>query len=284
MRIPALLFSALLLTSTAPATFAQDSGGKRDDVKVMTSSDWERVMALYKHSQGGAERFDGLKTLSFDFTPVIINEEGEEMPSATRHITYLMRPNADDQEVRSMRIETEVPIQGESGEEKIKTVSFVTALSVKVFTEDATGAYSEVEARELQAAAVFDAKGLWAQLDLILYPDSRDLRCTFSGVLTRDSKRYAAVEAEFRPGREVPEPARLYFSAVSSLVERIDVFDPKTHLRTGTTYLEQYKDHDGIKFPEQFRFVDRRGKALAFWRFANVKMNPVLPETQFQKP
>lgn len=285
MRIPALLLSALLLASAVPAALAQDGVDKRDDVKIQTSSDWERVLALYKHSQGGAERFDGLRTLSFDFTPSIVNEDGEEVASATRHVTYLIRPNEDDQEVRAMRIENEVPVPAEDGtESKIKTVSIVTSEWVKVWREASDGSYTEVEARELQAAAVFDAKGLWAQLDLILFPDTRDLRCTFSGVLTRDSKRYAAVEAEFRPGRQVPEPARLYFSAVSSLIERIDVFDPKTHLRTATTYLEEYKDHDGIKVPELLRLVDRRGRPLGAWRFANVKLNPDLSESVFEKP
>ena len=282
MRTPLILLSALLFATAVPAAVAQGQGGKKGDVEIVATSDWDRVVALYKHSQGGAERFDGLRTLSFDFTPAIYNEAGEEVPMTTRHITYLMRPDADEQEIRAMRIETEIAMPGE--DEAAKIVSIVTPESVTVWTEDGQGGYTEVEARELQAAAVFDAQGLWAQLDLLLYPDTRDLRCTVSGPMTRNSKRYMAVEAEFRPGRKVPEPARLYFSAVSSLIERVDVFDPKTRLRTATTYLEDYKDHDGIKFPHYLRFVDRAGKPLGSWRFADVEMNPKLPADNFKKP
>jgi hypothetical protein len=283
MRASAILLS-LLLASTAIAAPLQDKSGKRDDVKVMASSDWDRVIALYKHAQGGAERFDGLRSLSFDFTPALFDEEGNEVPMATRHISYLIRPNTDEQERRVMRSESEITVPGSGSDEKTKIISIVTASSVEVWTEDGEGGFVPVEAKELQALAVFDAKGLWAQLDLILYPDIADLRCSVTGVMTRDSKRYMGVEAEFRPGRQVPEPTRLYFSAVSSLIERIDVFDPKTHLRTATTYLEGYKDHDGIKFPGYLSMIDRRSNKLGTWRFDNVKMNPELPEGYFVKP
>lgn len=284
MRIPALLLSSLFLLPAAPVLYAQDAGGQGDGVQIVASSDWDRVLALYKHSQGGAERFDGLRTISFDFTPAIVNEEGEEVKASMRHMTVLMRPDADEQEVRTVRIESEIAVPGSAEGETIKTVSLVTSQSVLVWAQGEDGEYTPVEARELKAAAVFDAKSIWAQLDLILYPDHPDLRCTFSGVMTRDSKRYAAVEAEFRPGRQVPEPARLYFSAVSSLVERIDVFDPKTHLRTGTTYLEEYKDHDGVKVPHYFRFIDRRARPLGSWRLDDLKLNPTLPDKAFTKP
>lgn len=284
MRIPALLFSSLILLPVATVSLAQDTGGKREDVQIVTSSDWDRVLALYKHSQGGAERFDGVRVVAFDFTPAIVNEEGVEEEAGTRHVVVLIRPDANEQEVRTMRIESEIPVPGGAEGETAKIVSLVTAQTVLVWSETAEGDYVPVDARELKAAAVFDAKGIWAQLDLLLYPDNQDLRCTFSGVMTRDAKRYAAVEAEFRPGRQVLEPARLYFSAVSSLVERIDVFDPKTHLRTATTYLEEYTDHDGVKVPHYLRFVDRRARPLGSWRLSNIELNPKLTEQVFTKP
>lgn len=285
MRIPAIILSAALIVSTGVLVQAQDGQKPRKDVDIVASSDLTRLVMIHKQAQGGAERYDGVRTISFDYTPSRIDEKGEEVFANTRHIIVSVRVNDDDQELRTVRIESEIEVPGESEGTKVKIVSLVKADgSVQVWNEAVDGTYNVVETKELKRNAHFDAQSVFAQLDLLMVLDSKDLRCSFTGIFTRDSKRYAAVEAEFRPGRAVPEPSRLYFSSKTSLIERIDVFNAKTHLRQSSSYVENYKDHDGFKFPEKLRFVNRKGEPLGGWRMENVKLNPTLAENCFSKP
>jgi hypothetical protein len=183
-----------------------------------------------------------------------------------------------------MRIETEMPVGTGEDARTVKLISLVTETSLEVFTEAEDGSYTKRESMEIKRAAALDAKVLWGQLDLLLYLDSRDLRCTYTGVMTRDKEKFVTAEAAFRPGRELAEPRRLYFDTTTALIERIDVFDAKSNMRLGTTMVGDYKDHEGIKFPELIEFTDRAGEVLGGWRFSAVKVNPEVADDTFLKP
>ena len=278
-----LLRTSLLLLAAALPLAAQDPAGDQPEgPQVVASSDLDVVLSLYKVAHGGAERYDDLRTIAFDYTPSIFDPEGEELRAPVQRISVLFRPDLDEQEQRTVRLEQEVEL-GE-GLGTVKTVSIVTGNDIRVWTEAEDGSWSRSELAELERAAGFHATVLLTNLDLLYWTDSKEIRCRFGGVLRRDGRDYAAVEAEFKPERSVPEPARLYFSGVSSLIERIDAFDPKLRMRIGTVHVEGYEDHGGIKFPGLFRQVDRKGKPIGNWYLDEVSLNGEFEEAFWQKP
>jgi hypothetical protein len=281
----AIFASTLLLAALASTPFAQDNPGQDSGLEIKTSTDMDQLFEIYKAAHGGAERFDGVNYLEFDFTPWFLDEQGERIALPTRHIQTRFRDNANEQLQRSMRIETAFELPGENDTvRKISVISVVTETDINIWRKEADGEFIKSESRELKLSAVQDAKVLFAQLDMLLYLDSRDLRCTYGGVLTRDKVSYATAEAAFRPEREVMEPVRLYFDLKTALIKRIDVFDPKTKMRVGSTLVDDYKDHEGLKFPESISFVDRSMESLAGWDFRDVKVNPELSPETFLKP
>lgn len=275
-----LLLAALPLTAIAQDP-PEDKGGDGSGPEVAASSELEVVLGLYKIAHGGKERFDGLRTMAFDYTPSVYDEEGNELMGVKRRVSILFRPDLDEQEQRTVRIEKDVVIEGE---DPAKTVAIVTGSGAKVWVEGADGELIRSEAQRFQNTASFHASALLNQLDLVYWLDGRDVRCRFGGVLKRDGKDYATIEAEFAPGRQVPEPTRLYISGTSSLIERVDVFDPKFHMRTSTAYLEEYADHGGIKFPGRVRQVDRRGRPVGNWYLEGVELNGEFEPEFWAKP
>lgn len=245
----------------------------------------DQLLEIYKAAHGGAERFDGVNYLEFDFTPWVLDEKGERIALPTRNVQTRFRDNADEQLQRSMRIETDFELPGDNDAvRKVQVVSIVTETAINIWRKEGEGEYIKSESRELMLSAVQDAKVLFAQLDMLLYLDSRDLRCTYGGLMTRDKVSYVTAEAAFRPAREVQEPVRLYFDLKTALIKRIDVFDPQTKMRVGSTLVEDYKDHEGLKFPESISFVSRSMETLGGWDFASVKVNPELSRETFLKP
>lgn len=277
------LLPTLLLAAFATSPFAQDPDGQGGGVEIQTTTDWDQLLAIYKATQGGAERFDGVNYLAFDYEPYLLDEEGERVAQGSWHVETRFRDNADEQLQRVMRIETEVEVAGEEGR-TIRTVGIVREDGMEVYREATDGSYEQLSSREILQKHADIAKALWAQLDQILYLDSRDLRCRYTGIMTRNKEKYVTVESGFRPAREVPEPSRLYFDTTTALIERIDVFDPATNTRIGSKLLEGYQDYDGIKFPSEIRFVNRDMEELGGWVFTTFKVNPELEKETFLKP
>lgn len=288
MRIPAIFLPAALFASLAlsgPMASGQTGQSDRKDVDIVASSDLKLLFSIHKQSQGGAERYDGIRTITFDYTPSKFDEKGKEIMASTRRISMTVRVNADNQELRCVRIDSKIEVPGEAAGSMVNIVSLVTEDgAVKVWSQAEDGSYIPVEAKELKMNAQFDALSMFSQLDLFLFLDTPDIRCTFTGALTRDSKRYVAIETSFRPGRGVAEPSRLYFDSKSSLIERIDVFHPDSNMRLSTTLVEDYTDHKGFKFPGRLRTLNRKGTPVGGWRMENVELNPKLSETHFAKP
>ena len=170
------------------------------------------------------------------------------------------------------------------GSEPARVVGLVTGSDVQVWYEGADGELVSTDAQRIKNTVAFHATALLNQLDLVYWTDSKDIRCRFGGVLKRDGKDFATLEAEYSPSRSVPEPARLYFSGVTSLIERVDAFDPKLHMRIGTVYLEGYKDHDGIKFPSLLRQVDRRMRPIGNWYLSDVVLDGEYEADHWSKP
>ncbi|MDF1800211.1 MAG: hypothetical protein P1V81_13610 [Planctomycetota bacterium] len=283
MRLFALL---LPLFALVPLTAAQDGAGEKPQAEIVVSNDWEMILKIYKLSQGGEDRFEAVRTLSFDYTPSLFAQDGEEVKSVSQHVDILFRPDLDEQEQRTVRLETELMVKDEETGEDVptKVVSIVTGDQAKVWVEAADGTMTRSSAIELESTAAFHATALLSHLDLILWPDSPDIRCSFGGVLKRDGKQYATVEAEFKPGRKVPEPARLYFNGATSLIDRIDVFDPKLHMRMGTVHVEGYADHGGVKVPSLFRQLNRKGEPIGNWYLEDMSLNGEFEREYWAKP
>lgn len=282
-----ILLPTLLLAAFATSPFAQDP--PKDEgpgFEIVTTSDWDQLLEIYKAAHGGAERYDGVDYLSFDWTVFYVDPEtGEEVPSNTRKVQMRFRDNPDQEQVRSLRIDETVQVVLDGETRDVELVTLLTELEMEVYRKTGEDSYQELtNSRDLLTSQAVDSKALFAQLDLLLFLDSRDLRAQYRGMMKRDGEQYIAVEAGFRPGREVPEPARLYFDTSTALIERIDIFDPKTKRRTGTTRLEGYKDHDGIKFPERFVAFDREQEKIGGWQITEFEINPETPEEVFLKP
>jgi hypothetical protein len=250
-------------------------------------------LPIYEAAHGGADRLENLTYWSCDFAPTAFDDEGVETALSVKKIEmrYHHIPPQDlgDMGVskhlpRAVRIESEIDISETETPDMVKMVSIVTPLSVKVWLENAKGGFDEVDVIQYLNFATLDASALLAHFDLILMPRSSDLRFRYAGVKTRDGVKYAAVDAEFAPGRSVPLLYRNYHSPETTLIERVDVFDPTTKQRLGCTRISDYEDHDGLKFPRSFLSVDRDEKPVGSWTLSNVKINPELTADRFLKP
>ena len=282
-----ILLPTVLLAAFATSPFAQDPAESEEPgFEIAASSDWDQLIGIYKAAHGGAERYDGVDYVSFDWTVFHVDPEtGEDVPSNTRRVQMRFRDIPDQELVRSLRIDETVQVRLDNELRDVVLVTLLTEESLKVFRKTGGDQYQELtNSKDLRLSQSVDSKALFAQLDLLLHLDSRDLRGQYRGLMKRNDKEYIAVETSFRPGREVPEPSRLYFDTSTALIERIDIFDPKTKRRTGTTLVEGYKDHDGIKFPERFVAHDREMKRLGGWQIANFEVNPETPQEVFLKP
>ena len=275
----------------AAAQTPADDGQAPASTTVATG--WERILPLYEAAHGGADRLDNLKFLSCDFAPSTFDKEGVETKLSVKKIEmryhHIAPKDLGEMGVskhlpRAVRIESEVDISETDKPDMVKMVSIVTPLGVKVWTENAEGGFDEVDLQQYLNFASLDASALLAHLDLILMPRSMDLRFKYSGVKTRDGVKYAAVDAEFAPSRSVPLLYRNYYSPETTLIERLDVFDPATKQRIGCTRIGDYEDHDGLKFPRSFKSVDRDEKPVGTWSFSNVKINPELAPERFLMP
>ena len=275
----------------AAAQTPADGGQQAPSIGVSTG--WDRILPIYEAAHGGADRLENLTYLSCDFTPTTFDAEGVETKLSVKKIEmrYHHIPPQDlgDMGVskhlsRAVRVESEVDISETETPEMVKMVSIVTPQSVKVWTENATGGFDQVDLQQYLNFATLDASALLAHFDLILMPRSSDLRFQYSGVKTRDGVKYAAVDAEFAPSRSIPLLYRNYHSPDTSLIGRVDVFDPTTKRRLGCTRISDYEDHDGLKFPRSFKSVDRDEKPVGTWTFSNVKINPELAADRFLKP
>jgi|FLOH01.1.fsa_nt_gi hypothetical protein len=227
--------------------------------------------------------------MSFDFTTSTFDGEGKELVADPQKVEIRFHNSAsiDQGEAgpskpvpRAVRVESQVDLGGE----KVALISVVTPGSVHVWVENAEGGFDETNARELRTNAANDANALLAHLDLILMPDSEELLFRFVGVRQRDDVKYAAVEAEFIPMRGVQQLYRNYFSPVTSLIERMDIYDPKSKRRVGCTRIGDYEDHGGIKFPRSFKSYDKNENPVGSWVLSSVKVNPELPATRFSAP
>ena len=282
-----ILLPTLLLAAFATSPFAQDPvEDQQPEFELATSSDWDQLLEIYKAAHGGAERYDGVDYLSFDWTVFNVDPEtGEEVPSNTRKVQMRFRDDPDRELVRALRIDETVQVLLDGESRDVELVTLLTETELTVHRKLGEGEYQELtNSQDLLKSQEVDGKALFAQLDLLLFLDSRDLRGQYRGMMKRDGEQYIAVEASFRPGRAVPEPSRLYFDTSTALIERVDIFDPKTKRRTGTTRLEGYKDHDGVKFPERFVAFDREMEKLGGWQVANFEINAETPEEVFLKP
>ncbi|MDG1500716.1 MAG: hypothetical protein P8N31_09880 [Planctomycetota bacterium] len=284
-----LLLPLLGLVSAAQTP----AGDGQNPANTTVATGWQRILPLYEAAHGGADRLDNLSFLSCDFTPSIFDKDGVETKLSVKKIEmrYHHIPPQDlgDMGVskhlpRAVRIESEIDISETETPEMVQMVSIVTPIAVKVWTENTEGGFDEVDSKQYLNFASLDASALLAHFDLILMPRSMDLRFKYSGVKTRDGVKYAAVDAEFAPSRSVPLLYRNYHSPETTLIERLDVFDPATKQRIGCTRISDYEDHDGLKFPRSFTSVDRDEKPVGSWSFTNVKINPELSPERFLKP
>ena len=72
----AIFVSTLLLAALASTPFAQDNPGQDSGLEIKTSTDMDQLFEIYKAAHCGAERFDGVNYLEFDFTPWFLDEQG----------------------------------------------------------------------------------------------------------------------------------------------------------------------------------------------------------------
>jgi hypothetical protein len=290
MRCLGLFFALFTAVSTAAA---QTPDQPSVPGQIYVASDWDRILQIYQMVHGGSERMHEMKLFSFDFAPSSFNEEGVETVFDKRKVTIrffnvVPVPQGEigpsEPIPRSVRIDSTIDLSEDGSGKKSKLISMVTPGSVHVWVENATGGFDETRAKELQVSAAKDANAILAHLDMILMPDSEELLFRYVGIRKRDGVDYAAVEAEFSPVRGVPQIYRNYLSPVTSLIERMDVYDPETKRRVGFTRISDYEDHGGIKFPRQFKSYNRDEKPVGTWTFTNVVMDPEVPETHFVKP
>jgi hypothetical protein len=278
----------------APSAPAQTPVGPDETpVEIVVTSDWDRILRLYQQVHGGPERLAELQYISFDFTPSVFDKEGKEtvFPKKKVEIRFRNQLPYDTGEdgmtellLRSVRVESEMDISDGKGEDKIKMITIVTPKSSKVWLANSSGGYDQNNAKELRLDASYDANAILAHLDMILMPESEELLFRYVGVRQRDGVKYAAVEAEFTPERGIRQLYRNYFSPVTSLIERMDIYDPETKRRMGFTRVTDYEDHGGIKFPRKFKTFDKKEKPIGTWTFSNVKVNPTFDPAHFEKP
>lgn len=278
-----LLFAAPFASAQTPA------GGGDKPAEIVVKSDWDRILGLYQQVHGGPERLAEMKLISFDFVPSIFDSEGKEVKSDAQkvEIRFFNTPSIDQGEAgpskpipRAVRVESQVLVD----EKKVKTISIVKPGSARVWIENEEGAFEETNIRELRLSAANDANALLSHLDLILMPDSEELLFRFVGLRKRDGANYAAVEAEFIPTRGVFQLYRNYHSSTTSLIERMDIYDPVTKKRIGCTRISGYEDHGGIKFPRVFKSYDRNEKPVGTWTLSEVQVNPELTSARFEAP
>lgn len=263
LRIAALL-APLLATGVAAAPLqdrGQDDGSGRE---LVAKTELDLLLAYYAKAQGGAATLEGIKNFTFDLTPVVL-VDGEEVEQPKMRVEVDFAGST-----RMVRLEEEV-----EGKSIVKLSDGLSGGRVWVDGQ-------EREIPEMSDQALTDARILLVYLDLLYRPDSPELARRFNGIRKRDGVDYRAMHLEFHESRQIAENFRNYYHPETALVERIDVYDGVTLMRTRTVLVEGYENLGGIKFPTRLVFEDRDGKPQARWRLESAAINADLDPTRFQ--
>ncbi len=284
---PSLLALVALSVFVTPA-FAQEppeggAGGgqekegeeKKGNIRIRTPM--ERLFVAYGLCQGGRDRLNSLKTLSFRWLPHEISENGPRELSPLNVTVQLQGPE------RMVRLEEDV-----EGKHRTKLVNDLQNVA-RVWIDD-----EERRIPELLAGAQTESRVLFLLMDLLYRPESPELRSEFDqrGELERDGRKCLVATYEFHPSRALNDTYRAFYDSETGLVGRIDVHDQSTttNKRTSSFLLTEYipvgdpNPRAAIKFPGRIEWQDREGRTLALWRFADVEVDADLPPGHFQGP
>jgi hypothetical protein len=100
----------------------------------------------------------------------------------------------------------------------------------------------------------------------------------YLGIKEKDGKKYEAVEIELNGQKSI-----MYFDPETHLLKIIEVTNPDNGMVI-ETYLEDYKDFDGVKFPTRFE-VKANGQLAQTIITKEIILNPTnVEESNFQKP
>ena len=221
-----LAITFLASSLLACPVLAQEGGDlpKSDAPKVGRLTEIERLYRAYGITHGGRQALKNIKTLSFRMIPVYISDDGEVEGLPVEVDAQLEGVD------RVMRLEEET-----DGQSVVKFANGIDEAYVWI-----NGEQREIPERILEARQ--EAQVFYLLLDLILKPESDDVKATFAGKLKRDGCQYFAVEFEFHPSRMLENTYRVFYDENDGFVRRIDIHDTRTrgNIRVNTMRLSQY--------------------------------------------
>jgi len=221
------LVSSLLACSVLAQDEAQTPNTdvpKSDAPKVGRLTEIERLYRAYGISHGGRQALKDIRTLSFRMIPVYIGDDGELEGQPIKVDAQLEGVD------RVMRLEEET-----DGQSVVKFANGIDEAYVWI-----NGEQREIPERIMEARQ--EAQGFYLLLDLVLKPESDDVKGTFAGKLKRDGRQHFAVEYEFHPSRMLENTYRVFYDENDGFVRRIDIHDTRTrgNIRVNTMRLSQY--------------------------------------------
>lgn len=264
-----------------PAAPVQDpapapEGGDEDELPdVLVITDKDRLLSLYFGRHGGRDAIAGLERLSFDlsfrqFDP----ETGEESP--LEGVGPLHGDFDYGRRAKRMRLQSSTTVE----QAEVPVVQLSDCIGqAQVFVDG-----EAVQEEEALLEALFVSKQVSSFLDLLYRPDQRGVLMRVEGVRRREGTEYLAAHIEFEPARQVYAAFRAFYSPETSLVERVDRFDPKTYRYVSTILLEDYIELGTLRFPTRWVFLGQNGQPERAWVLNNVTLNPEFPEGHFQAP
>ena len=223
MKVAITLLASFFLGCTALA----QEGGQTEKPGVPTVgrlTEIERLYRAYGITHGGRQALKDIKTLSFRMIPVFITEEGEVEGQPIKVDAQLEGVD------RMMRLEEET-----EGQSVVKFANGIDESAVWI-----NGEQREIPERLFEARQ--ESQVFYLMLDLLLKPESDDVKANFVGKKKRDGRQHYAVEFEFHPSRMLENTYRVFYDENDGFVRRIDIHDTRTNgnIRINTLRLSQY--------------------------------------------